>query len=64
MQTGSAERFTPVGHFRAASDKTEKTLKKFFEAKRVRPDGEWFALTEQDIASLLEEEWRIRNNIF
>ncbi len=64
LQTGSAERLIPVGHFRAASDKTEKTVKKFFEAKRVRPDGEWFALTEQDIEYLLDEEWRIRNNIF
>lgn len=64
LQTGSAERLIPIGYFRAASDKTEKTVQKFFEAKRVRPGGEWFALTEEDIANLLNEEWRIRNNIF
>ncbi len=61
-QTFSAEELIPAGHFRAASKRTEKVVHELFAANRVR--GEWFALTEQDIANLLDEEWRIRNNIF
>ena len=64
LQTGSAERLVPAGHFRAASAKTEQTVKMHFEAKRVRPDGEWYALAKQDVDNLLDEDWRIRNNIF
>lgn len=64
LQTGSAERLIPIGNFRVASQKTESIIKRFFESKRVRPNGEWFALTEEDVANLLDEDWRIRNNLF
>ena len=64
LKTGSAEELIPAGHFRAASKQTETTVKNLFAAKRTRPDGEWFALSEQDVANLLDEDWRTRNNIF
>lgn len=64
LQTGSAERLIEVGCFRAASEKTEDSVHKHFDHKRVRPGGEWFALSDKDIADLLNEDWRIRNNIF
>ena len=64
LQTGSAERLSPAGHFRVSSQKTETIIKSLFSSKRVRPDGEWFALAEEDVANLLDENWRIRNNLF
>ncbi len=63
LQTGSAEVLNSAGHFRG-SKKTEETVKAFFETKRVRPGGEWFALTEEEVTDLLDEAWRNRNNIF
>jgi hypothetical protein len=64
LQTGSAEGLLPVGHFPAASQKTETVVKTFFGNKKVRPNGEWFVLTDQELANLLDEDWRIKNNIF
>jgi hypothetical protein len=64
LQTGSPERLIAAGHFRAASLKTEAVVRKHFAAKRLRPDGEWFALSQDDLTNLLDEEWRVRNNIF
>jgi hypothetical protein len=64
LQTGSPERLIPVGHFRAASLKTEAVVQRHFAAKRLRPDGEWFALSEEDLVNLLDEDWRLAKNIF
>jgi hypothetical protein len=64
LQTGSSERLIPAGNFRAASLKTEAVVQRHFAAKRLRPDGEWFALSPEDLANLLDEDWRVRNNIF
>jgi hypothetical protein len=64
LQTGSPERLIRVGHFRAASLKTEAVVQRHWAAKRLRPDGEWFALSAEDLANLLDEDWRITNNIF
>jgi hypothetical protein len=35
-----------------------------FAAKRVRPDSEWFALSTEELANLLEEDWRLTNDLF
>ena len=64
LQTGSAEKLELVGHFRAASDKAEEVLHKHFHSKRVRADGEWFALTEEDLVDIFDEKWRQRNQVF
>jgi hypothetical protein len=64
LKTGSSEQLERAGHFRAASMKTETVVKNHFAAKRLRPDSEWFALSETDVANLLDEDWRIKNNIF
>jgi len=64
LQTGSPERLIPVGHFRAASQKTEAVVQRHLAAKRLRPDGEWFTLSQDDLSNLLDEDWRIRHNIF
>ena len=64
LQTGNPDPLLPVGNFRVSSKKTETVLHQFFAGKRVRSDGEWFALTKEDIANILDEGWRIRNNIF
>ena len=64
LQTGNPEPLLPVGHFRVSSKKTETVLHQFFAEKRIRSDGEWFALTEEDVANILNDSWRIRNNIF
>ena len=64
LQTGSVERLEPVGHFRAASIKTETVVKNRFVGKLARAGSEWFALSADELANLLDEDWRIRNNIF
>jgi hypothetical protein len=64
LQTGSAERLAPAGYFSAASAKTEQTIRLLFAAKRARNDGEWYILTQQDVDNLLDEVWRLRNNIY
>ncbi|MEO7297277.1 MAG: GIY-YIG nuclease family protein [Verrucomicrobiota bacterium] len=62
LQMGSSENFLPAGHFRAASKKTEAVVHNCFSGKWIR--GEWFALTHEDRTNILDDDWRMRNNIF
>jgi hypothetical protein len=39
-------------------------VQRHFAAKSLRPDGEWFALSADELPNLLDEDWRLSNNIF
>lgn len=62
LQTGNPEPLDIIGFFKASGTKTEKTLHKIFESKRRT--GEWFLLTDSDWQNILNDDWRISNNIF
>jgi len=62
LQTGNPEPLDIVGFFKASGIKTEKTLHSYFESKRKT--GEWFNLTDIDCQNILNDDWRINNNIF
>jgi hypothetical protein len=64
LQTGNHERIVERGYFAASGKKTEEVLHKLFADKQIRSGGEWFYLTESDIQNILDEEWRMKNNIF
>lgn len=64
LQTGSSEKLEEAGFFPAASIKTEEVVHCLFEGKRIRSNGEWFSLSDEDVDNLLREEWRISHNIF
>lgn len=64
IQTGNHEDLVPRGFFPASSIKTEKVLHEMFSDKRMRGNGEWFDLNENDIKNILKKEWRMENNIF
>lgn len=63
-QTGSSTVLKEIGRFKASSVKTETVLHEMFRNKRVRDNGEWFWLTAEDIENILDEDWRMRNNVF
>ncbi len=62
LQTGSPGQLVEAGIFPVSSKKTEDVIHDIFHDKRVR--GEWFCLSERDIHDLLDEQWRLRRNIF
>lgn len=62
LQTGNPEKLDIIGYFRASSIKTEKTIHEKF--KKKRKTGEWFLLSENDYQNILNDDWRIANNIF
>ncbi len=64
IQTGNPTKVIERGRFNASNLKTEKVLHKIFEEKRTRENGEWFWLTENDIENILDNNWRMKNNIF
>jgi hypothetical protein len=62
LQTGSAEKLSLVGSFSASSQQTEDTLHRLFAPFHQR--GEWFRLSREQVAQLLDEKWRIEQQIF
>lgn len=62
LQTGNPEPLDIVGFFRASGTKTERTLHNYFDTKRRT--GEWFLLSDSDWQNILNDNWRIKNNIF
>jgi hypothetical protein len=62
LQTGNADPIDIVGYFRASSIKTEKVIHEKFSEFRLT--GEWFRLTDTDCENILNDDWRIKNNIF
>lgn len=56
LQTGCDAPLRLVGSFPASSRQTESVLHEIF--KRQRKTGEWFALSEQQVASVLDADWR------
>jgi len=64
IQTGNPTNVVERGRFSASSKKTENILHEMFKNKRARESGEWFHLSEEDIANILDSTWRNSNNIF
>lgn len=64
LQTGNSQNLIIVGYFNTSNIKTEKILHQIYENKRVIDRNEWFNLTENDINNILNEEWRVENNIY
>ncbi|SHG06506.1 T5orf172 domain-containing protein [Mariniphaga anaerophila] len=62
LQTGNPEPLDIIGYFKVSGTKTEKTLHSHYESKRRT--GEWFLLSEKDWQNILNDDWRINNNIF
>lgn len=62
LQTGNPEPLDIIGFFKASGTKTERTLHTIFESKRRT--GEWFLLSDTDWQNILNDDWRISNNIF
>jgi hypothetical protein len=62
LQTGNPNPLDIVGFFRASSTKTEKTVHSIFALKRQT--GEWFLLNDSDCQNILDDNWRINNNVF
>lgn len=62
LQTGSDAELQVLGMFACANPKSEKLLHEEFA--RQRKVGEWFALDEAQIASILDIEWRRKRSIF
>jgi hypothetical protein len=62
LQTGSAEKLSIVGSFSASSQQTEDTLHRLFAPFHQR--GEWFGLSRDQVIQLLDEKWRIEQQIF
>lgn len=61
-QTGNPEPLIVVGHFRASSVKVEKRLHKMFADRKGL--GEWFDLTDMDVANILNPDWRSGQSIY
>jgi hypothetical protein len=62
LQTGSDAELQVLGWFGCANPNSEKLLhEEFAPQRRV---GEWFALDETQIASILDVEWRRKRSIF
>jgi len=62
LQTGNAGRLHVVGKFSCAGRGTEQVLHRIFEGNKER--GEWFDLSKDDVMNILDEKWRISQNIF
>jgi hypothetical protein len=62
LQTASTEKLSLVGSFPASSRQTEEALHRLFGPFHQR--GEWFRLSREQVAHLLDEEWRVEQQIF
>jgi len=62
LQTGNSQPLHVVDSFSCVGTRTEKTLHTLFQKARL--SGEWFELTELDVKNILNEGWRIENNVF
>lgn len=62
LQTGNAGELFTAGAFPCASRSAEKVLHEIFA--EVRLAGEWFALTNEQVDSILNEQWRVANAVF
>lgn len=62
LQTAASEKLSLVGSFSASSQQTEKSLHRLFAPFRHR--REWFRLSDEQVAQLLDEKWRIEQQIF
>src|SRR6266567_1727068 len=62
LQTASAAKLSLVGSFSASSRQTEETLHRLFTPFRQR--GEWFKLSREQVNQLVDEQWRIEQQIF
>ena len=62
LQTGNPGRIEVLGSFRCSSRKTEKVLHEMFSEHRLR--GEWFDLSEHQVDSILDKQWRIENHVY
>ena len=61
-QTGNPEPLIVVGYFRASGVKVEKRLQKMFADRKGL--GEWFNLTDMDVANILNPDWRSGQSIY
>lgn len=62
LQTGSSEPLIIIEFFPVGGRKAEKSIHNIFSKNRI--SGEWFELTEEELANLLSLDWRRENNIF
>ena len=62
LQTANPYRLEVVGSFQCTGQATEKTLHSLFSEQCKR--GEWFSLSLQDVQNILDQNWRIAENIF
>jgi len=62
LQIASPEHLSIVGSFSASSRQTEATLHRLLSQFRHR--GEWFRLTGEKVTQLLDEQWRVEQQIF
>jgi len=62
LQTGNAAVLDITGYFQCSGVKTEGNVHKLFSSQRLQ--GEWFELENKDVYNILDEKWRILNNIF
>lgn len=62
LQTGNANLLEIMGYFPCSGVKVEGNLHKIFSSQRLQ--GEWFELENDEVHNILNEKWRILNNIF
>lgn len=62
LQTGNPYSLEIVGYFQCAGQATEKALHSLFSVHCKA--GEWYNLRPQDVKNILDQNWRISENIF
>jgi hypothetical protein len=62
LQTASPDELRVVASFPASSSYAEHRLHDIFLLQRIR--GEWFNLSDQDVANILNADWRKRCQIY
>ena len=62
LQTGNANDLVVRGSFSCTSNTTERLLHRLFSD--CRRQGEWFALSEEQVSAILNDQWRRENFVF
>jgi T5orf172 domain len=62
LQTGNPNLLELVGSFQCTGQITEKSLHALFSEQHKK--GEWYILSSKDVQNILDQNWRISNNIF